>query len=505
MTKVHAISCARPSLTQSRLLADFLSRRMALTDGGYPRECAAYTACVGLLDLCCPTADGRYLECCLSGRVSNPCTTGAPNCDLPLPPQPPLPAPPPPEPLPPLPSPPKLPPSPPPPPLPQRPYSCEWVCDTPTTSAFASPAPPWPPRWQVAAAADARAASASEGFVGLGGNHRCNGGCCGNDSRCAGSSEQYCGYLRYRGTDCVWLGATSPPAPAPPPLPPTCACSTVGTGCLSGQQSVAGRCGCARHTGKDPFCYVVAPYSCAAARPSSFYKGRASYRDCDPDVEGGEGLALPPPPPAPCDGFVAPHNGAGRHGCCRRADGSNPEHSHGRVVFLKHLDSEQACAEACTASASCRAYEYVHHDKCELHLDEISKSKASHSCVCMVRSPYRCPPPPPPTAMPPPPPDPPGLRPPPPPPPRPSPPSPAPPPPPSPSPPPPSPRPLPPPPPPARAPIGCGGHPCELPAGTADFSLIALEDATIAAHSSYKGLAVRRRRATACTQPCWSF
>jgi hypothetical protein len=194
-----------------------------------PAACAAYADCAHLTGDCCPTADGVHLYCCLSQLID---PSGA---SLP----PPLPAPP--IPSPPCPSPSPAPPVPPPsappaapPPGPLTPYSCEWTCDAePAAGAVASPAPPWPPRWSVAT-------GASRSPVGVG-----TLGSRGNDSRCAGSSESWCRYLRRRGTHCYWTG-NSPPSPAPPPLTDACACSSPETGCTSGEQSVAGRCGCDR-------------------------------------------------------------------------------------------------------------------------------------------------------------------------------------------------------------------------------------------------------------------
>ena len=408
----------------------------------------------------------RFLYCCSSALVT-------PEAAALPPPQPAPPLPSPPRPC----SPPPVPPpsvSPPPtPPKPLTPYACEWVCDNPITGV-ASPAPPWPPRWTVATGPT---------VVGTLGNHghRCSQGCCGNDSRCRQSSEEYCGYLARQGADCRWQGGSRPPSPSPPPPRGVggCACTSHETGCLSGTESVADRCGCADHLGDgEPFCYVLEPETCPIAVPSPFYSGRAAYRSCDP------------PSDELCSAWHEPA-GDGRNGCCRLADGSNPEHD-GTVTDVR-THNEGDCAARCRDDPTCVAYEYSsrRHLACELHRGPVTRSCRSHSCKCMIKGGECSPPPPfppgrhlpPPTRSPPPPNPPPPWPP--------WPPEGVPPPPPQPSPPPPSPTPKPPPPPPIPNPApGCAAYPCQLPAGTIDYSVIARDGATLGSHSHYRGLGI---------------
>ena len=98
--------------------------------------------------------------------------------------------------------------------------------------------------------------------------------------------------------------------PSPPPPLTGCACSTLATGCLSGDQSVLDRCGCAEwQDERAPFCYVVAPDACPSSIPSSQYLMRASYRDCDPAHEEPARIPAPPPaapPPAHPDSLPSP-------------------------------------------------------------------------------------------------------------------------------------------------------------------------------------------------------
>jgi len=92
--------------------------------------------------------------------------------------------------------------------------------------------------------------------------------------------------------------------PPPPPFPPWWWTHPHNPPCFSGGVNVAPRCHCGLHgTGQsDPFCYVVDPHGCPAAKRSKKFKG-AGYMDCQynppPPIQPSP-PPPPPPPPAPC-------------------------------------------------------------------------------------------------------------------------------------------------------------------------------------------------------------
>ena len=209
------------------------------------------------------------------------------------------------------------------------PYTCDWVCDGASSTA----APPTPPRWAVNNVRETSTGTLS------GNPYHCYSGCCGNDSRCPGASQYACNYLSSRGADCRWAGDGG----GSPALPAGCACSSAATGCLSGTEDVAERCGCACHLHNvGSFCYVVDPIACDVhASPSSYYGGRASYRSCTPVAVVARPpptpspppplvATTPPPPPSPSPPPPLPPSGAGGVGGC--------EHESGRCVLPLGVD-----------------------------------------------------------------------------------------------------------------------------------------------------------------------